>query len=332
MKVLVFEYVTGGGWGDVPLPAALLQEAESMQVALLRDLQELPGVTVAALRDARWPVPAELASTIEWTVIEPEESIRAIWLDALKTCDAAWPIAPESAGILEVLCRDVESAHKILLNCPSAAVRLATSKRATINRLAQQNVPVVPTVGFKGYRPVFPLVIKPDDGVGCQGIRIVRTEEEWDAALCEINPSLFVVQPLLEGNSQSLSVLVAQGKSSLLSCNRQIVASQANRLQLEAIEVNAIPLTPKHHALAAAVAQAIPELWGYVGIDFLDMNGELRVLEINPRLTTAIAGLRDALGLNLASAVIRLTEGESWDDNKRTTPGQPVTISWQSEP
>jgi predicted ATP-grasp superfamily ATP-dependent carboligase len=62
--------------------------------------------------------------------------------------------------------------------------------------------------------------------------------------------------------------------------------------------------------LVTAVAQAIPELWGYAGIDLLQTQRGLQVLEINPRLTTASAGLQAALGINLARAVIGLVRQE----------------------
>lgn len=328
MNVLVFEYVTGGGWGEIPLPPALFEEAECMQSALLRDLLETPGLSITALRDDRWPAPPELESAITWRHVAPHESIQAVWQDSLLQCDAVWPIAPESAGLLERLCHDAESVGKILLNCPARAVRLATSKRNTLARLARHAVPVVPTRKLKGYRPVFPLVIKPDDGIGCQGIRVLSCDEEWNTALCEVDLSLYVVQPLLSGKSQSLSVLFDQGRAHLLSGNRQIVIRRGHRMQLEAIEVNAFPLTPAHHALADAVARAVPELWGYAGIDLLDTGGSFTVLEINPRLTTATAGLRDALGINLARAVISLAHRQPFEADLQRTLDRTITIHW----
>jgi len=306
VNILVFEYVTGGGWCDAPPPPALRAEADHIQTALLRNLLEIPGIAITAFRDTRWPVPAELADPIAWKPVEPTVGFRTQWLECLDHCDAVWPIAPESGGLLEGLCREVELAGKILLNCPARAVHLATSKRATLARLARHGIPVVPTRRFRGYRPVFPLIIKPDDGIGCQGIRIMDCEADWNEALCEINPLHYVIQPWLRGDSLSLSVLFEYGQAQLLSGNRQIIARRGNRLQLDAVEVNAFAPTPAHQALVTAVAQAIPELWGYAGIDLLQTQRGLQVLEINPRLTTASAGLQAALGINLARAVIGL--------------------------
>jgi len=328
VNVLVFEYVTGGGWDDTPLPPALFEEAGYMLSALLRDLLDIPGLSITALRDARWPVPPELESSITWRYVEPSESIQAVWQHSLRHSDAVWPIAPESGGLLERLCHEVESVGKILLNCPARAVRLATSKRNTLDRLARHAIPVVPTRKLKGYRPVFPLVIKPDDGLGCQGIRVLGCDEEWDDTLCAMDISRYVVQPLLSGKSLSLSVLFDRGRAHLLSGNRQIVIRHGHQMQLEAVEVNAFPLTPAHYALAEAIAQAVPELWGYAGIDLLETRRMLKVLEINPRLTTATAGLREALGINLARAIIHLAHQQPFEADLQRTEDRSVTLRW----
>jgi predicted ATP-grasp superfamily ATP-dependent carboligase len=58
--------------------------------------------------------------------------------------------------------------------------------------------------------------------------------------------------------------------------------------------------------LAAAVATAMPGLWGYAGIDFLQTGTGPVVLEVNPRLTTSYVGLRAALGINVAARVLDL--------------------------
>ncbi|MGI9213261.1 MAG: ATP-grasp domain-containing protein [Methylococcaceae bacterium] len=324
----MFEFVTGGGLGDAPLPPSLFWEAEHIQSALLKDLLAIPGLSITALRDARWPAPAELESAITWKIIAPGEGFQAVWHSTLAENEAVWPIAPESSGLLEQLCHEVESAGKVLLNCPAQAVRLAGSKRDTIERLAQNAVPVVPTCGLKGLRPKFPLIIKPDDGIGCTGLRILRCEEDWNTALCEIDPSLYVVQPLLEGDSLSLSVLFERGESLVLSCNRQTLRRRGDRMQLESVEVNALPVTPAHHQLATAVAEAMPELWGYAGIDLLDLCGTPTVLEINPRLTTSSAGLREALGINLAEAVIKMARQQPWRSGLIRTVNRSVTITW----
>ena len=49
MRVLVCEFVTGGGMRGELLPASLAREGAMMRDALLRDLAELPGVEAVAI-------------------------------------------------------------------------------------------------------------------------------------------------------------------------------------------------------------------------------------------------------------------------------------------
>ena len=65
-------------------------------------------------------------------------------------------------------------------------------------------------------------------------------------------------------------------------------------------------LHPRYAGLASAVARALPGLWGYCGVDFIETDSGPQVLEVNPRLTTSYAGLRRATGLNCAQLVLDL--------------------------
>jgi predicted ATP-grasp superfamily ATP-dependent carboligase len=66
------------------------------------------------------------------------------------------------------------------------------------------------------------------------------------------------------------------------------------------------PRAARLHALAAAVAGAIPGLAGFVGIDVVWHPGRGPVaIEVNPRVTCAYVGLSDTLGRNLAAEVLR---------------------------
>ena len=59
MKILVFEYITGGGLNKQALPESLLQEGRLMLQALLDDFRELKaqadyvGLSVRVMLDAR---------------------------------------------------------------------------------------------------------------------------------------------------------------------------------------------------------------------------------------------------------------------------------------
>ena len=287
------------------LPPSLAREGGLMRQALARDLLDSPGVELIILHDDRLP-PPRLAGRVQWINIRGGDAFQPVWRRWLAGCDAAWPVAPETGGLLEQLCQDAEAAGVPLLTSPAAAVRVAASKQATAERLALAGLPVITTVALAEWTPRAnrPFVVKPDDGAGCAGARIVRDPARWQAPA---DARGWVAQDLLEGAALSLSALFAQGQARLLSVNRQRVAHSGDGFTLQACQVNALAdADGRWQALAAGVARALPELWGYAGIDLvLSADGPL-ILEINPRLTTSYAGLRLACGENPAALTLDL--------------------------
>jgi predicted ATP-grasp superfamily ATP-dependent carboligase len=325
VKIAVFEYITGGGFCDAELPPSLAREGDAMLQALIRDLTLVEHMDLLVPRDLRL-LPLPPIANLQTLPVKPETGCDPTWQLALKTCDTVWPIAPETGGILERLCRDAAIAGKPILNSNAETVRLSASKMATLSVLTEHGIAVVPT--FPGYQQPgdlpYPRVIKPDDGVGCEGLTVIPLQERWNAGTL---PPGWLVQPLLEGDSLSLSALFAQGRSRLLTCNRQHMASSAEGLSLEACEVNAIPdHDGRWQALSDRVAQAIPGLWGYAGIDLILTDNGPKVLEINPRLTTSYAGIREATGENPAAMVVDLLE-TGLLPNPRRPGGKSVTVT-----
>ena len=312
MRVLVFEYVTAAGLAEAPA-GSLLAEGELMLAALLADLTSLPVVEVLALRDRRLPLPGTANSRVEWVWVEPPRDGLDCLATALPRVDAVWPIAPETGGILESICLTVERADKALLTTPASGVRLAASKLATIQRLQAHGVPVVPTKRQETGKATplpFPLpcVVKPDDGVGCEGAAIVRSPGDWDSLRDRLSAGMdWVVQPLIAGENLSLSAVFSRGNAVLWTVNRQHIVEEGHGFRLAGCGVNALDDSGGSLAgLAQQVATAIPELWGYAGIDLILSETGPRVLEINPRLTSSYAGLRAALNINPAASVLTL--------------------------
>lgn len=304
MKLFVYEFVTGGGLAQEPLPPSLVRDGDQMLRALVADLAELPGVRVLTTRDPRLPPLVD----IETVNPAPGEEPSAAYQRGVAAADAAWPIAPETGGALERLARLTLAQGKVLLGCGPEAVRVAASKRATIAALSQAGVAAVPTFARAGEVPRLPgpWVVKPDDGAGCDGALLV---EGWRAARQHLDaePGRLVAQPWIEGDALSLSLVCGPGGLRLLSCNRQHVRLADRRLVLDGVDVNTVFDRGERFArLAAAIAAAIPGLWGYVGVDLVRSRDGPVVLEVNPRLTTSYCGLRQALGINPAAMVLDL--------------------------
>ncbi|MDF9393681.1 MULTISPECIES: ATP-grasp domain-containing protein [Methylococcus] len=323
MDILVFEFITGGGLRHESLPPELAAEGELMLRALLEDLLEVPGIRPLILRDDRldWE---HLPCGVMITPVAAADDFDRIWRDAIARCDAVWPIAPETGGVLERLCRQVERTATALLTSPASAVTVAASKIATAQALERHRLPVVPTQPCEARLDAAPapVVIKPDGGAGCEGARVVR-------AGCELTPGAgrWVIQPLLEGDSLSLSALFSHGRARLLSCNRQHVEQAGDGFALRGCTVNALADPDGFwQALAGDVAKALPELWGYAGIDLIRTAKGPVILEVNPRLTTSYAGLKAATGENPAGLTLDLYRTGRLPA-PRTQWGTPVTLN-----
>lgn len=305
MRIFVIEYITGGGLVNERLGSELLGEAETMVSALLADLGDTPDVQLLVSRDPRLSrprVPCELVSPREG------DDVWKLWRLGMEGCDAVWPVMPETGGLLERVSRLALDAGCRLIGSRPDAVRIAASKLWTSACLCSHGIPVVPTyaVAEPVSEPAARWVSKPDDGVGCEGIRVFETLEALAAALDPEALGNTVVQPYMEGTPASLSLLCHAGEARLLSCNLQQVAEEDGRLHLRRIRVNGLGHRDGCAELGRAIARAIPDLWGYVGVDLICTDSGPRVLEINPRLTVSYAGLRAALNINPAGLVLRL--------------------------
>jgi predicted ATP-grasp superfamily ATP-dependent carboligase len=192
---------------------------------------------------------------------------------------------------------------------------VAASKTRTAAALARLGVPIVPVFDPAGAVPPFagPAVVKPDDGAGCTDTRAHADVEtaliDWEAR--GRNPRS-VLQPFVEGEAASLSLLVRDAHAVILGVNRQRVARYDGLLQFHGCSVNGLaswqaPLA----SLAQSIAEALPDLWGYVGVDLLLTECGPMVLEVNPRLTTSYVGLRESIGANPATWVLALLNDQA---------------------
>jgi predicted ATP-grasp superfamily ATP-dependent carboligase len=313
LRLLICEYVTGGGFLGKPLPASLAREGDMMLAALVKDVAAVDGIEIASVRDWRLRE-ADLPAALR--VVTAREDPWMAWRDAIEAADAVWPIAPETGGALTRLSELVLAAGRTLIGSRPSAVALATSKLATAAHLAAHGIAVVPTVpaeaalrdGLCAGRDGW--VVKPDDGAGAESTRLVRRSDDMRRWL-EAAPGRdnFVIQPYVEGVAASLSVLCQHGRAWLLSCNRQDIDIENGAFRFCGSIVGGLEQRrPLFEPIAAAIEAALPDLWGHVGIDFIDGAAGPLVLDVNPRLTTSYVGLACAIRMNPAALVLALID------------------------
>jgi tyramine---L-glutamate ligase len=306
MRVFVYESITGGGLACEPMPASLAREGGLMLQALAHDLREISGIDLVMTRDCRLPAPDPEAELL-W--VGDKTDCEAAFRKALQSADAAWPIAPETNGELEALSDSITHAGVKLLACPAPAIKLCASKLRTAERLTGCGVSVVSTMALRHGPEAMAdrWVVKPDDGVGCLGARILDGDQLAAMRAGVPAKSRLVVQPYIAGTPASLSLLCASGEARLLSVNLQQIVEENGEFRLTGCAVNAISdIGGVYAKLGSRIAKAMPELWGYVGADIMVTPDGPLVLEINPRLTTSYTGLRLARGVNVARLVLDL--------------------------
>lgn len=291
MKVFVFEYVCGGGFQGAMPSASLQQQGQRMLQAVLADFAGLPAVTVYTLMEARFAFEAPGAIR----VLEPEAAWREAWREQVRACDAALMVAPEHDGALEDLCARVRDEGCASLNCTLEAVRLASDKLALNRTLRSCGIRAVRTEPWDAAQPLPESgIVKPRDGAGCEDT--YRLSPAWAAP--GLDPAqAWVWQPWLAGDAVSLSTLMEPGGAEVLAYNSLNVecASDTGRLHVRNIETGGLDgdarLRAAGQELADRLQAAVPGLRGYVGVDGIWRDGELSVLEINPRLTLTYADL-----------------------------------------
>ncbi|MCG3201770.1 MAG: hypothetical protein NFCOHLIN_01640 [Gammaproteobacteria bacterium] len=303
MRLLIIEFVTGGGFAGGTLPESLAAEGETMLQAVLRDLHGAPGVGVLVARDVRLHRPAAWCE-----VVDIEDTPWPRWAAAVDAVDAVLPIAPETDGLLERLNGLVVARGRELLGCAPAAVHVAASKTRTAVALQRAGIEVIPTSSDARRLPATEhgWVVKPDEGAGSEHTFHLRDAGAVRARMNSAEIAAPVVQPFVPGEPISLSLLCAAGRVRLLGCNRQLQARAGDVLRQCGVVVNgAIEHLAAVQPLAERLCAALPGLRGYVGVDLVISGYGPVVVEVNPRLTTAYAGLSASIGSNAFELVRR---------------------------
>lgn len=310
-RILIYEFVTGGGWPESESLSGLAGEGMAMLQAVLADFQLWGQAYLITTLDNRLtglPLAAHRVVSLNH-----EEYSRKL-ADLAAQVDAALIIAPESDGILTRLSSLVEEIGTQLLGTSSRGVAIAGNKWDCFLRFRQDGLPTPNTrrTSWAGAAAVagelgFPLVVKPVDGVGCEGVSLVSDSASLDLALklMSSRPKDVLLQQYLAGTHASVSLLASAAGVLPLSLNEQII-NPGIPFQYEG---GVVPLEhrQRHQAMAYArrAVSLVPGLRGYVGVDLVLAENQCYVIEINPRLTTSYVGLRQVININLAEAIWR---------------------------
>ena len=103
----------------------------------------------------------------------------------------------------------------------------------------------------------------------------------------------------------SMSLFIYNEKIQLLSCNKQEIILKKNSIRLKGIYVNEfLTYADEMRELAENIISVISGFSGYIGIDLVRKNNKFYVIDINPRFTTAYAGISASLGINVTEMIL----------------------------
>ncbi|WP_416048554.1 ATP-grasp domain-containing protein [Cupriavidus basilensis] len=309
-RVFVYEYISAGAMDTRAVPH-LLRQGRAMRDAMIADLARIGDValTCAAL-PGELPADCHGAHKVSWCAHMPGEDAADFVRRQAACHDVSWVVAPESEGVLLSLNYMVGDAR--WLGCDAGAIALATSKRATAQRLAALGVAATQPWSEGDAAEPGCWVVKPDDGAGSVATYAYdgfdAAHEAWLRRLADGEP--VVLEPWVEGEPLSLSLLCGPGGTELLSVNAQRIRVDARgQVHDDGVQINAIEREGSAGRWLADVAQCVatgmPGLRGFAGIDLVWHPGRGPVvIEVNPRVTCAYVGLSAELGRNLACEML----------------------------
>jgi predicted ATP-grasp superfamily ATP-dependent carboligase len=321
LNLLIYEHITAGGYRCKKTSSSILSEGYGMLRTLTSDFQTA-GHHMTILLDSKL-VPLNQSLDADKIIITSHKGELEKTLTSLsKSVDAVYVIAPESNKILQRLVECVETAGGVSLNCAATAIEKVSNKHTLYNELKRIGIRVPETLMIDSCEEVkkikqtvselgFPLIFKPIDGVGCQGLSIVKNERRIKEALGKLMEesfgNYFLAQKFINGTASSVSLISTGKKASPLTLNEQIVTLSPPNSS-SAYTGGTVPF---HHPLlkkALETAQKTVELFkgleGYVGVDMVLTKDEPVVMEVNPRLTTSYIGLRKVINFNVAQAIV----------------------------
>jgi predicted ATP-grasp superfamily ATP-dependent carboligase len=307
MRLFISEYITGGGLAHDPLPESLKQEGLMMLKALVHDCQQIDNCEITLTMDSRIQCKFERVDIIQ--VDHNSNYIDILQKHAVKH-DKTWVIAPESEGVLADIIEFLAQQKVTTVNSNLESIRACSDKQLCDSHLTNHGVNTIARLAdheLQNYQEA--VIVKRRDGAGCEDMKkcpsgLAALEYMSGFDMCA---EAWYVQPYIEGEHKSLSLICINGKAKVLSCNTQVISFEG-AVQLISCITNDGVIGEDIEALANDIASAFPGLKGYVGVDLLENHTGRYVIDVNPRLTSSYVGLKQCLIDNPAQLCVQLCE------------------------
>ena len=296
-KVLLYEYVTGGGLINEALKSNLYKEAKLMITTLIKDSENNENINSSFFCDNRLSI-----SSVSNSIKINKKNYKKIYnKKILDKFDYIIPILPESNNNLYNYVKFLNDNNiKNLISSPRAIMN-TSDKWLFYKKCLNSQIKTIPTYLDKcDLRSN--IIIKDRYGEGCSSIKLYKTKR---SIIENIENQNKIMQPYIEGIDLSLSVFFDREKFHILSVNKQNLSiNKDNLIKLKSILVNiTVSFEEKIYALVNKIHKSFFGLYGYIGIDIIVDDKNIFVVEINPRLTTSFVGIKYTKGINLLDLI-----------------------------
>ncbi len=265
MNILLFEYAVGSG--EI-VERNIFEEGKLMFDKLLNDFINDGNSVISIIDDKNYTYYSNLLKKPNLTVATPDDDYKSKLKEILdsQNIDFALMIAPECNNILYELTKIVERYDGVInLGSHSRGIKLAGNKYLTYQKI-KDSVKTPKTFSLKKY------IVKEIDG--CGGVH-------------QIIDKNYIIQEFVDGEAYSVSFIVQDNKIYPLCLNNQYIKDHYCGGEVNIHH----PLRENIISESKKALKQIEGLNGYVGVDVLVNENDIYVLEINPRITTSIAGL-----------------------------------------
>ncbi len=203
---------------------------------------------------------------------------------------------------------------KNVLNNPPAVMEEVSDKSNLPGKLKSMDIPHPETESIdKAHELGFPLMIKPKSGSG--GMRNIIVKNEGDLAIFkERNDAReFIAQEYIEGIPCSASVISSGEDAVVVALNEQLIGVPWLTGLPFAYCGNITPFHSKFNDEMIQYAKQIALEFGLVGsngVDFIQTEKGIVVIEVNPRFQGSLDTVESSVGINIFDAHVKSFSGE----------------------
>jgi predicted ATP-grasp superfamily ATP-dependent carboligase len=273
-KILIFEYITGGGLIENKLNYSLINEANIILDSLIKESKN----TVHFFCDYRH----KYKNNNNAILVNPDNKDIIFDSNFISKYDYFLPICPEIDLILFNYVKKIRQKKITNIHISDNKSLLIASDKLMLKDVCNQNMILNPdSYSSKSKNNKF--ITKDRYGCGCNNISIINNP-------LRKNSSNMIHENYIPGKSYSANLYIKDSGYKLISVNQQHITRINTSLKLNSIDVN-IHSTFNNtiYKFIDDILNVIPGLRGFIGFDFIFNNNKIYLIEINPRFTTSMA-------------------------------------------